>query len=158
MGRGRQADGLDEVAHGVRPRRAQLQQRDVVVVVPAVVVLMDYDPPHCGHKLGTALHLHAQVGTPCSGVSQPGWEQRRLFLKKYLKTPADSRSGERGAQHLHNSSNSGTQRHLWILAMFGIELEGRLLTCSLESSGLQTPAILWISLMLHSKQLPQNEG
>lgn len=101
MGRGRQADGLDEVAHGVRPRRAQLQQRDVVVVVPAVVVLMDYDPPHCRHKLGTALHLHAQVGTPCSGVSQPGWEQRRLFLKKYLKTPTDSRSGERGAQHLH---------------------------------------------------------
>lgn len=77
MGRGRQADGLDEVAHGVWPGRAQLQQRDVVVVVPAVVVLVHYDPPHRRHKLGTALHLHAQVGTPCSGVSQPAWEQTK---------------------------------------------------------------------------------
>lgn len=79
MGIGRQADGLDEVVHGVRPGRAQLQQCDIVVIVPAVVVLVHYNPPHRRHKLGMALHLHAQMGTPCSGVSQPGWEQTKMF-------------------------------------------------------------------------------
>lgn len=76
------------MAHGVWPWCAQLQQRDVVVVVAAVVELVHHDPPDRGHELGTALHLHAQVGTPCSGVSQPGWEQTKVVsLKSTSKHP-----------------------------------------------------------------------
>jgi len=75
VGKGGHADGLDGMAHCVRPRLAQLQQRDVVVVVPAVVVFVGDDPPHCRHKLRMALCSHPQVSTPRSGVSQPGQEQ-----------------------------------------------------------------------------------
>lgn len=71
----RHADGLDDVAHCVWPWLAQLQQRNVVVVVPAVVIFVDYDPSHCRYKLCAALRLHTQVSAPCSGISQPGWKK-----------------------------------------------------------------------------------
>lgn len=52
------------MAHGVWPWLAQLQQRNVVVVVSAVVVFVDNDPSHRRYKLCTALRLHPQVSTP----------------------------------------------------------------------------------------------
>lgn len=91
--KGRHADRLDDVAHGVWPRLAQLQQRNVVVVVPAVVVFVDYDPSHRRHKLGTALRLHPQVSAPRSGVSQPGWEQTN---KTSLKNGPQNACQQRG--------------------------------------------------------------
>lgn len=63
------------MAHCVWPWLAQLQQCNVIVIVPAVVVLMDYDPSHRRYKLGMPLCLHAEVSAPGSGISQPAWEQ-----------------------------------------------------------------------------------
>lgn len=71
----RHTDWLNDMAHCIRPWLAQLQQRNVVVIVPAVVVLVDNDPSHCRYKLCTALYSHPQVSTPRSGVSQPAQKQ-----------------------------------------------------------------------------------
>lgn len=93
--KGRHADRLDDMAHCVRPRLAQLQQCNVVVVVPAVVVFVDYDPSHRRHKLRTALHLHPQVSAPRSGVSQSGWEQTDKTSLKIVPQNACQQQGRR---------------------------------------------------------------
>lgn len=64
----RNAYWLNELFQGLRPSDTELQQSNIVVKGLAVIVLMDHNPPHWGHKLGISLHIHPQVSSPRSGI------------------------------------------------------------------------------------------
>lgn len=103
---------------------------------------------------------------PCTRI--PRWARHSLGSASLVGNKQSGRVWKKAPQNTHQHQGRQKKRAHYTsvqtpevkstLAIFGRDLGGRLLTCSLENSVLQTQAILLISLMHHSKRLQQNGG